>query len=201
VTHRLCNSLVRKGIQNTIWSVIFELVSLKLHLLLWYCHFWSDCELIPTGNAIWNAKTVRRLYPMTRERSEIESKRQITPRVWFTRAWGYGSSLLANFSVWQARASKNPIFEKFKINISTGHIQTKFSTRKRLNTRSILLLLICGKFRRVQEIFKFFSIWNIECLAKRRVNMRLFQFVLCYYGIWPPVRKVILWGFQRRFRF
>jgi hypothetical protein len=47
-------------------------------------------------------------------------------------------------------------FEKFKINISTGRIQTKFSTRKRLNTRSILLRLTCGKFRRVQEIFKFF---------------------------------------------
>jgi hypothetical protein len=29
-------------------------------------------------------------------------------------------------------------FEKFKINISTGRIQTKFSTRKRLNTTSVL---------------------------------------------------------------
>ena len=29
-------------------------------------------------------------------------------------------------------------FEKFKINISTRSIQTKFCTRKRLNTKSIL---------------------------------------------------------------
>jgi hypothetical protein len=103
---------------------------------------------------------------------------------------------------WDTRVRvKTQYFEKFKINISTGRIQTKFSTRKRLNTRSILLRLTCDKFRRVPEIFKFFSIWNIECLAKRRVNMRLFSFVWCYYGIWPPFRKVILWGFQRWFRF
>ena len=57
-----------------------------------------------------NVKTMRRLYPMTRERSEIESKGQITPTARFARAWGYGSSLLANFSLRYARASKNPIF-------------------------------------------------------------------------------------------
>jgi hypothetical protein len=57
-----------------------------------------------------NVKTIRRLYPMTRERSEG----QTTPTAWFARAWGSGSSLLANFSVWQARASKNPIFWKIQ---------------------------------------------------------------------------------------
>ena len=46
-----------------------------------------------------NVKTMRRLYPMTRERSEIESKGQITSTASFARAWGYGSSLLANFSL------------------------------------------------------------------------------------------------------
>jgi hypothetical protein len=44
---------------------------------------------------------------------------------------------------------KTRYFEKLKINISTCRIQTKFSTWKRLNTRSILLLLTCGKFQRV----------------------------------------------------
>ena len=36
---------------------------------------------------------------------------------------------------------KNRYFEKFKIYISTRRIQTKLSTRKRFNTRSILLTL------------------------------------------------------------
>jgi hypothetical protein len=35
-------------------------------------------------------------------------------------------------------ASKTRYLEKFKINISTRRIQTKFCTRKRLNTESIL---------------------------------------------------------------
>ena len=58
---------------------------------------------------------------------------------------------------------KTRYFEKFKINIS---IQTKFPTRKCLNTRSNSLILTCGEFRRVQEIFKILLIWNTECLAK-----------------------------------
>jgi hypothetical protein len=37
-----------------------------------------------------------------------------------------------------ASASKTRHLEKFKINISTCRIQTKFCTRKRLNTKSIL---------------------------------------------------------------
>jgi hypothetical protein len=43
---------------------------------------------------------------------------------------------------WRARASKKPrYFEKFKIDISIRRIQTKLPTRKRFNTRSILLTL------------------------------------------------------------
>jgi hypothetical protein len=49
---------------------------------------------------------------------------------------------------------KTRYFEKFKINISTlCRIQTKLSTRKRLNRRSILLTLTLSKFWRVKKIF------------------------------------------------
>jgi hypothetical protein len=47
---------------------------------------------------------------------------------------------LARYSEWHAHSSKTLYFEKFKINISTRRIQTKLSTRKRLNTKSILLI-------------------------------------------------------------
>jgi hypothetical protein len=77
---------------------------------------------------------------------------------------------------------KNPIFWKIQNKyISTGRIQTKFSTRKRLNTRSISLRLICGEFWGVQEIFKIFSIWNTEYLAKRWVK---YTIVLVCVMLW-----------------
>jgi hypothetical protein len=57
---------------------------------------------------------MRCLHPITQETSEIDSKGQSTPMAWFSRAWGYGCSLLANFSVWYARASKNLIFWKIQ---------------------------------------------------------------------------------------
>jgi hypothetical protein len=127
---------------------------------------------------------MRRLYPMTLQMPEI-----------VLRHPGHRSLSLANYCAKCARASKTRHLEKFKINISTRRIQTKFCTRKRLNTRSISLRLTCRKFRRVQEIFQIFWIWNLESLAKRWVNIWLFWFV-CFDGTWPPVRKVILWGFQ-----
>jgi hypothetical protein len=118
-----------------------------------------------------SAKTLHCLNPNARKTSENDSKGQITPAVWFAHASGYRCSLLANFSVWWARASKNPIFWKIQNKyISTGRIQTKFSTRKRLNTRNISLRLTCGEFRGVQEIFKIFWIRNTEYLAKRWVK-------------------------------
>jgi hypothetical protein len=48
------------------------------------------------------------------------------------------SFLLANYYAMCASASKTRHLEKFKINISTRRTQTKFCTRKRLNTKSIL---------------------------------------------------------------
>jgi hypothetical protein len=60
-----------------------------------------------------------------------------------------GSFLLANYYVIQARESKTRYFEKFKINISSRRIHTKLSTRKRLNTKSILLYILSGNDTKV----------------------------------------------------
>jgi hypothetical protein len=54
--------------------------------------------------------------------------------------------------------------EKFKINISTRRIQTKLSTRKRLNTRSILLYSLLEydeKFRRYSTFSRYqIHVWQ-----------------------------------------
>jgi hypothetical protein len=57
---------------------------------------------------------------------------------WVWRHPGYRSFLLANYCAMYASASKTRHLEKFKINISTCRIQTKFCRRKRLNTKIIL---------------------------------------------------------------
>ena len=99
----------------------------------------------------------------------------------FARAWAteapYWTILSCDTRVWV----KTRYLEKFKINISSGPIQTKFSTRKRLNTRSILLILTWGEFRRVQDIFKILLISNSKCLAKRWVK---YTIVLVCVMLW-----------------
>ena len=60
-----------------------------------------------------------------------------------------GSFLLAKYYVIQARESKTRYLEKFKINISSRRIHTKLSTRKRLNTKSILLYILSGNDTKV----------------------------------------------------
>jgi hypothetical protein len=51
------------------------------------------------------------------------------------------SSLLAKYYAIHARASKTRYLEKFKINISTRCIQTKPSTRKRLEYKEYFTLI------------------------------------------------------------
>ena len=81
---------------------------------------------------------MRRMYRMTLERPEMDSQGQIAPtRVSLTSS-RLQELLLANYCAMYAIASKTRHLEKFKINISTCRIQTKFCTRKRLNTKSIL---------------------------------------------------------------
>jgi hypothetical protein len=72
---------------------------------------------------------MRGLYRMTLEMPAIDSTGQSAPvRVIYCAMHARASS------------SKTRYLEKFKINISTCRIQTKLSTRKRLNTKSILLI-------------------------------------------------------------
>jgi hypothetical protein len=66
------------------------------------------------------------------------SQGQIALTVWVWRHPGHRSFLLANYCAMYASVSKTRHLEKFKINICTCRIQTKFCTQKRLNTKSIL---------------------------------------------------------------
>ena len=82
---------------------------------------------------------MRRLYRMTLQRPEMNSQGQIAPtRVSLSVIPATGASYWPIIAQCTQFASKTRYLEKFKINISTRRIQTKFCTRKRLNTESIL---------------------------------------------------------------
>jgi hypothetical protein len=80
-------------------------------------------------------------------------KVKLNLHAWVWRHPGHRSFLLANYCTMYSSASKTRHLEKFKINISTRGIQTKFCTRKRLNTRSISVGFTCGN----SEEFKRYS--------------------------------------------
>ena len=81
---------------------------------------------------------MRRLYRMTLERPEMDSQGQ-TARTRVSLTSSRPQELLIGQLLRNVRkCSKTRHLEKFKINISTCRIQTKFCTRKRLNTKSIL---------------------------------------------------------------
>jgi hypothetical protein len=63
---------------------------------------------------------------------------KVLPVAWFAHA--SGKKMTKHTRAERVRV-KTRYFEKFKINISTRRIQTKLPTRKRFNTRSILLIL------------------------------------------------------------
>ena len=91
------------------------------------------------------SETMWCLHPITLETSEIDSKGQSTPVAWFRTIkvplWWvplYWPILVCSTHV----QVKTRCFKKFKINISTCRIQTKLSTQKRLNTRSISLWML-----------------------------------------------------------
>jgi hypothetical protein len=85
---------------------------------------------------------MRRLYRMTLQRPEMDSEGQIAPtRVSLTSSRPQElliGQLLRNVCDCDASESKTLHLEKFKINISTRHTQTKLCTLKRLKTKSIL---------------------------------------------------------------
>jgi hypothetical protein len=53
---------------------------------------------------------------------------------------GQSAPICVSLTHWPSIAQCTRYFEKLKINISARHIQTKLSTQKHLNTRSILLI-------------------------------------------------------------
>jgi hypothetical protein len=84
---------------------------------------------------------MRRMSRMTLQRPEMNSQGQIAPtRVSLTSSPATGASYWPIIAQCTQFASKTRYLEKFKINISTRRIHTKLSTRKRLNTKSILLI-------------------------------------------------------------
>jgi hypothetical protein len=75
---------------------------------------------------------------------------------------------------------KTQYFEKLKTNISTGRIQTKFSTRKRLNTRSILLLWLvanCEEFKKYSS-FSRYEIQNVWPSGEKKYTIVLLYVML-----------------------
>ena len=116
--------------KNTILSVICKPVSSNLHLLSRYFHFLSDCELEVSKSQPEirqkNVKTMRCLYPMTLKMPEMDSEGQIAPTR-LSLAPSRARELLIGqlLRKVRARACKIRHLQKFKINISTRHIQTK----------------------------------------------------------------------------
>jgi hypothetical protein len=81
---------------------------------------------------------MRRLYRMTLKRPEMDSEGQIAPtRASLTSYPATGASYWPIIAQCTRVRVKSRYLEKFKINISTGRIHTKLSTRKRLNTKSV----------------------------------------------------------------
>jgi hypothetical protein len=128
---------------KTLFRVLFA--SLYLQICIFYQYISISC---PTVSSKWvnpNRKYDWKLskqcdvcivWPCKGQKWIRKVKLHLHAWVW--RHPGHRSFLLANYCAMYASASKTRHLEKFKINISTRRIQTKFCTRKRLNTKSIL---------------------------------------------------------------
>jgi hypothetical protein len=139
------------------------------------------------------SETMRCLHPITRETSEIDSKGQSTPVAWCSHDF-YGCSLLANFGMWHARASKNPIFWK----IQNKYFYLSYSNETFYIIQGIFRCYLLGRML----IFKFFSIWTTKCLAKRWVNIRCFGFMCNVMTAFdPPFKRLFSEDFNGSFRF
>jgi hypothetical protein len=135
---------------KTLFRVLFA--SLYLQICIFYHGISISCLTVSSKWANPNRKCdVCIVWPYKCQKWIQKVKLHLHAWVW--RPPGHRSFLLANYCAMYASASKTRHFEKFKINISTRRIQTKFCTRKRLNTRSISLGLTC----RNSEEFKRYS--------------------------------------------
>ena len=95
---------------KTLFGVLFS--SLYLEICIFYFGISKYLNFTRELRRQFNRKyticqNIALLNPIARETSEIDSKGQITPAACFARASGNRCSLLANFSVRRARASKN----------------------------------------------------------------------------------------------
>ena len=106
---------------KTLFRVLFSSLYLQICIFYFgiskYLNFTRELRRRFDRKYTLVCQNIALLNPIARETSEIDSKGQITPAACFARASGNGYSLLVNFSVLRARASKNRYFEKFKINI------------------------------------------------------------------------------------
>ena len=86
---------------------------------------------------------MRRLYRMILQRSEMDST-GLHLNCTYTREFDVipakGAPYWPSITQYTRVRVKPDIFEKFKINISARCIHTKLSTRKRLNTKNLLLI-------------------------------------------------------------
>jgi hypothetical protein len=108
---------------------------------------------------------------MTLEMPAIDFKGQSAPIGVSLTSLQLKGLFIGQCCIMHAHASKTRYFEKFETNISARRIQTKLSTQKRLNTRSILPVLpmtSSEKFRR----YSTFSLYEIQ-----KYNILLFRFV------------------------
>jgi hypothetical protein len=117
-TYLFCNSIIGTRIQNTIYSVIFKLVSSDFHLLfrcLQNIYIFSAAH----ETFIWKKRPNR----FCRSKySQWQASGMVCMCI--DRAIKHGQAY-----TWRVRASKTRYFEKFKINISTlCRFQTKLCT-------------------------------------------------------------------------
>ena len=108
---------------------------------------------------------------MTLEMPAIDFKGQSAPICVSLMSLRLKGLLIGQYCIMHTHVSETRYFEKFEKNISARCIQKKLSTQKRLNTRSILLVLPMTsneKFRR----YSTFSLYEIE-----KYNILLFRFV------------------------
>jgi hypothetical protein len=146
-----------ESMSKTLFKVLFS--SVYLQICIFYNGISISCPTVlklevslpQTEIRPKNVKTMRRLYRIYDSANAMQKRiRQVKGHL-YARVWRYRSSLLANYYPIHAHASKTRYLEEFKINISSSRIQTKLSTRKPLNTKSILLysLKCFRKWRKV----------------------------------------------------
>jgi hypothetical protein len=120
---------------------------------------------------------------------------------WFARAWGLRCSLLANFSAWHARASQTRYSEKFIINISSPPYVFKRNFLHESTWIQGVFHSYWLSLKSQLEGIQFFLHMKYRIFGQAVSKYTIVLVCVIYDSIWPTVRKVVLWGFQRWFSF